>query len=70
VRLQSFADEVGLTISVTHYPTGASKWNPIEHRMFNLISANWRGQPLESQRTPRRAGGLLGWAVSKTASCG
>jgi transposase len=24
----------------------------------------------ESQRTPREAGGLLGWAVSKTASCG
>jgi len=23
----------------------------------------------ESQRTPREAGGLLGWAVSKTASC-
>ena len=23
-----------------------------------------------SQRTPREAGGLLGWAVSKTASCG
>jgi hypothetical protein len=22
-----------------------------------------------SQRTPREAGGLLGWAVSKTASC-
>jgi hypothetical protein len=47
-RLQDFADEFGLTINVTHYPTGASKWNPIEHRMFNLISSNWAGQPLES----------------------
>lgn len=47
-RLQDFADEFGLTITVTHYPTGASKWNPIEHRMFNLISANWAGQPLKS----------------------
>jgi Rhodopirellula transposase DDE domain len=50
-RLQDFADEFGLTITVTHYPTGASKWNPIEHRMFNLISANWSGQPLESYET-------------------
>jgi hypothetical protein len=50
-RLQDFADEFGLTITVTHYPTGASKWNPIEHHMFNLISANWAGQPLESYET-------------------
>jgi len=50
-RLQDFADEFGLTITITHYPTGASKWNPIEHRMFNLISANWSGQPLESYET-------------------
>lgn len=50
-RLQEFADECALTITVTHYPTGASKWNPIEHRMFNLISGNWSGQPLESYET-------------------
>jgi Rhodopirellula transposase DDE domain len=50
-RLQDFADEFGLTLTVTHYPTGASKWNPIEHRMFNLITANWSGQPLESYET-------------------
>ena len=50
-RLQDFADECGLMITVTHYPTGASKWNPIEHRCFNLISGNWAGQPLESYET-------------------
>lgn len=49
--LQRLADEFGLTITVTHYPTGASKWNPIEHRMFNLISANWAGEPLDSYET-------------------
>ena len=38
----------GLSIRVCHYPTGASKWNPIEHRMFSLISANWAGEPLTS----------------------
>ena len=46
--LQQLADEFGLIITVTHYPSGASKWNPIEHRMFSLISANWAGQPLDS----------------------
>jgi hypothetical protein len=50
-QLQKFADEFGLTITVTHYPTGSSKWNPIEHRCFNLISGNWTGQPLESYET-------------------
>lgn len=50
-RLQDFASECDLTITVTHYPTGASKWNPIEHRCFNLISGNWAGQPLESYET-------------------
>lgn len=48
VSLQALADEFGLTITVGHYPPGASKWNRIEHRMFNLISANWAGQPLTS----------------------
>ena len=51
IRLQDFADEFELSITVTHYPTGASKWNPIEHRMFNLISGNWAGQPLEGYET-------------------
>ncbi len=45
---KKFADEFGITITVAHYPAGASKWNPIEHRMFNEISKNWAGQPLET----------------------
>jgi len=48
VALQALADEFGLVITVTHYPPGASKWNPIDHRMFSLISGNWAGQPLTS----------------------
>ena len=51
LRLQELADEMRLIITVTHYPTGASKWNPIEHRMFSAISANWAGQPLDSYET-------------------
>ena len=33
---------------MAHYPTGASKWNPIEHRLFSEISKNWAGEPLDS----------------------
>jgi hypothetical protein len=51
IALQKLADEFGLTIAVTHYPSGASKWNPIDHRMFSLISANWAGEPLVSYET-------------------
>ncbi len=46
--LQQLADELGLILTVTHYPSGASKWNPIDHRMFSLITANWAGEPLTS----------------------
>jgi transposase len=46
--LQEFADETGLTIQVSHFPPGTSKWNKIEHRLFNHISMNWKGQPLVS----------------------
>lgn len=41
----------GLTVTVAHYPPGASKWNPIEHRMFCEISKNWAGRPLENYET-------------------
>jgi Rhodopirellula transposase DDE domain len=51
LALQALADEFTLIITVTHYPPGASKWNPIDHRMFSLISANWSGEPLESYET-------------------
>jgi transposase len=46
--LQELADETGLTIHVSHFPPGTSKWNKIEHRLFNHISMNWKGQPLTS----------------------
>ena len=38
-------------MTVCHYPTGASKWNPIEHRFFSEISKNWAGCPLDSYET-------------------
>jgi hypothetical protein len=42
------ADCYGLEVTVCHYPTGAWKWNPVEHRLFGPISINWAGVPLRS----------------------
>ncbi|OKO77485.1 hypothetical protein AC628_15445 [Bradyrhizobium sp. NAS96.2] len=41
-------DVMGLTVTISHYPTGCSRWNPIEYRLFSHISMNWAGQPLRS----------------------
>lgn len=61
----NLADRYSLTVTVAHYPTGASKWNPVEHRLFSEISKNWTGRPLDSLetmlnyiQTTRTAGGL------------
>lgn len=45
---QQIALKYGLEITVCHYPPGASKWNPVEHRLFSFISMEWRGEPLVS----------------------
>jgi hypothetical protein len=48
-ELQSqLANSFALAVTVAHYPTGASKWNPIEHRLFSEVSRNWAGEPLDS----------------------
>jgi hypothetical protein len=48
IALQELVNELGIPITVCHYPPGTSKWNPIEHKMFSHISINWRGKPLRS----------------------
>jgi transposase len=50
-ELARLAAEIGLDITVCHYPPGTSKWNRIEHRMFSFITMNWRGRPLTTYRT-------------------
>ena len=47
-ELQKLAKELGLEITVSHFPPGTSKWNKIEHRLFSYISKNWRAKPLTS----------------------
>jgi hypothetical protein len=44
-------DELRLTVTVCHYPTSGSKWNPVEHRLFSYVSINWAGKPLRTLDT-------------------
>ena len=48
VSLQALADELDLTLIVSHFPPGTSKWNKIEHRLFSFITQNRRGRPVVS----------------------
>lgn len=48
---EQLADQLGLEVTVCHYPTGTSKWNPVEHRLFGPISVNWAGKPLRTFET-------------------
>jgi hypothetical protein len=48
---EALCQRCGLKVTVCHYPTGASKWNPIEHRLFSEISKNWAGVPLDDEET-------------------
>lgn len=61
--LQEFCNESGLTVTVRHYPRGASKWNPIEHRLFGPITKNWLGHPL---RNLQMLLGLIRGTVTQT----
>jgi hypothetical protein len=45
---QKLCNEHGLQVTVCHYPPAASKWNPIEHRLFSELSKNWQGVPLDT----------------------
>ena len=65
-EMQRFADRSGLTIHVSHFPPGTSKWNKVEHRLFSFITMNWRGRPLRTYETvvslignTRNEGGLV-----------
>jgi transposase len=51
IELQGLADEIGMEITVCHFPPGTSKWNKIEHRLFSHITMNWKGIPLEDYET-------------------
>ena len=48
---KQLCDGHGLTVTICHYPPGASKWNPIDHRLFSQITKRWAGEPLVSYAT-------------------
>lgn len=54
----------GLRIRVCHYPSGASKWNAVEHRLFGPITNNWQGEPLRTYDT------ILGFINSTKTTTG
>jgi hypothetical protein len=74
-QLQRWADRTGVAVTLAHYPRGASKWNPVEHRLFSHVSMNWAAVPLRSVDTmlaclrgTRTATGLQvdAWLMDKT----
>ena len=62
--VQQFANKSNVAVTVCHYPTGASKWNPVEHRLLSHISINWAGKPLRSLDT------MLGYIRGTTTRTG
>lgn len=50
-------------IQIFHHPPGTSKWDPIEHRLWSLVSIHWMGQQLDSFETIR---GYIQSTTSKT----
>jgi len=50
-EIQKLANEIWMEIHISHFPPWTSKWNKIEHRMFSIISKNWRWKPLLDRAT-------------------
>ena len=55
------ADEIGIEIQVAHYPPYASKYNPIEHRLFPHVSRACQGVIFKSIE-------LVGELMAKTST--
>ena len=70
IELQKLANQSGLAIFVAHHPPGTSKWNCIAHRMFAVISQNWRGKPLLSHQLIAATRTATGLAISCAIDAG
>ncbi len=60
----TLCDKHGLKVTVSHYPRGCSKWNPIEHKLFSYVSINWSGKPLRDYEL------MLGYIRGTTTQTG
>ena len=61
--LQQLADELGIGIRIAHYPPYASKYNPIEHRLFPHLTRVCQGVVLKSVELVKE---LMSSAKTKT----
>lgn len=68
-ELQLFADRTHLTIGVSHFPPGTSKWTRVEHSLICRITERWCGRPAVARSEPGAAGGdgLTGGAAGRSA---
>jgi hypothetical protein len=57
-------DRFGINVTVSHYPPGCSKWNPVEYRLFSHISINCAVRPLRNLET------MLGFIRGTTTTAG
>ena len=52
LELARAAKRMGLKrVTVAHFPPGASKWNPVEHRGFGPVSVSCAGKPMSDLET-------------------
>jgi Rhodopirellula transposase DDE domain len=63
LALWALADEIGISIAVSHLPPGTSKWKKIERVLTFLATRNWLSQPAAGLRvTVSLIGGATGLA--------
>ena len=46
--LQQLSNELGISLTIAHYPAYCSKYNPIEHRFFPHLQRSWEGVVFEN----------------------
>lgn len=49
-ELQKLSNKINIKIIICHYPPYASKWNPIEHRVFPHVTRAMEGVMLETHK--------------------
>jgi len=47
-ELQNLSNKIGMILQIAHYPPYASKWNPIEHRVFPHVTRSMEGIPIHT----------------------
>lgn len=51
IQMLELAELIGIDIIICHYPPYASKWNPIEHRLFAQVHHAIQGAPFTDYET-------------------